>query len=164
MAKKDGYGFLATALAYPIVMADLAVEKVVNTFSREDKIKKIRKESLIEGREIDPETECGILEVKSKNSVYNAIENNVPVVRIIGKEAKSIVKNINTTKGEKNISTIGTVVGVTTMTIALPVGAILTAGSLLLGSKNNIKNINKYESVIESEDSVLFRCKEFKKK
>ena len=149
MAKKDEYGFLATVLAYPIVMADLAVEKVASSFDKEEKRKQIKKASTINGREIDPETECGVLEVRSEQAAINAIEVLTPVIRITGPAAKSMIANVDSRKNKTIASKIGIGFGVTAAIVSLPIGVAIAAGSFFGGLRNTTKNINKYESVIE---------------
>lgn len=159
-------------------LSDIATEGVVKCFEAkfaiEDLINKpkynrskMKKKSLTHDREIDKETGYGILEVTTNDGVVTAFESKAPVIRVTGSTAKSIMISIDNKKGKNKLGKIVSIGGIglallTPGTAALA-GVAVSAGGVFLSANNQIKNSNKYNVTIESEDCVIFRLKDIKK-
>ena len=159
-------------------LSNLAVDSYVKIFEVTDKLDDIvhkkkykrnaqKRRSLSYDREIDEETGCGILEISTENGLITAFESEAPVIRVSGPVAKSVMIDIDNKKGKsklgKIISAGGVGVSLITPGIGPLIGVAISAGGVYLSAKNQIKNSNKYNATLVSEDCIIFRLKKLEK-
>lgn len=159
-------------------LLDIATDGIVGYYSFKDKAddtihkKKYdkadrKRRSLSYDREIDEETGCGILEVTTEDGLVTAFESMSPVIRVSGKTAKSIMIEIDDKKGKNKLGKIISLGGIgfalITSGVGAVIGAVVAVGGVYLSANNQIKNSDKYNATIVSEECIIFRLKEFKK-